>query len=328
MLEPPSRDSRAEFARDFGQRVLLTVDTEEEFDWGGDFTRDRHGLSHVHALMEFQLFCEGMGIVPLYLVDWPIITNERAVEIIGEAVKRGLAEVGVQLHPWVNPPLSEEICERNSFAGNLPADLEREKFSRLRSAIEERFGAPPRSYRAGRYGLGPNSARMLADNGIAIDTSVRANYDYSAGHGPDYSRHPLTPYWVEPGRRLLELPVTTVFWGMLRKQGRMLFPRLSKHPLLASAFSKFGLLERIPLTPEGTTSDEALRGLDMAIDDGLPIIVLSFHSPSLAVGHTPYVRSEEDLAALYDWLRTVYGYCETRGVKPTSIAEIMQATIV
>ncbi|HCH96238.1 MAG TPA: WalW protein, partial [Erythrobacter sp.] len=83
------------------------------------------------------------------------------------------------------------------------------------------------------------------------------------------------------------------------------------------------LLERIGLTPEGVSMDEALRAIDIAIDDQLPVLVLSFHSPSLAAGHTPYVRTEADLDALYDWFRGVYAYLDTRGVRPTTVEEIM-----
>jgi hypothetical protein len=84
------------------------------------------------------------------------------------------------------------------------------------------------------------------------------------------------------------------------------------------------MLERSSLTPQGITDDEAIRGIDIAFDDGLPVLVFSFHSPSLRPGHTPYVRSEEDLDALYDWWRRVFGYCEVRGIKPTTVGEIMQ----
>jgi hypothetical protein len=137
MLNVPPASSTATFAADFGQRVLLTVDTEEEFDWNGPFRRDRYGLSHVPAIQRFQSFCEGIGVCPVYLVDWPIVHDPRAVEIIGDAVRRGTAEVGVQLHPWVNPPFDEEVTERNSFAGNLPRELEAAKFMALRDAIRD-----------------------------------------------------------------------------------------------------------------------------------------------------------------------------------------------
>jgi hypothetical protein len=322
---PPSPGSDARFAAGFGTRSLLTVDTEEEFDWSGPFTRDRHGLTHIEHITRFQEFCEGLAVVPVYLVDWPIATSPAAVEVIGSAVKAGKAEVGVQLHPWVNPPFEEEVGPYNSYAGNLPPELERAKFMALRDKIEQAFGAAPLIYRAGRYGLGSDTAAILRDAGVPIDSSVRANFDYRAGHGPDYSRHPLKPYWVDADRSVLELPLTTVYWGMLRRQGRWVHPLLGKLPMLTGAFSRVGLLERIALTPEGVTAEEALRGIDMALDDGLPLLVLSFHSPSLAPGHTPYVRSEADLERLYDWLRRVYMYLDMRGVVPTSVGEILSS---
>jgi hypothetical protein len=325
ITEPPPPGRAVRFAPDFGAQVLLTVDTEEEFDWSGPFTRTEHGLTHVPAIARFQAFCEGLGVSPVYLVDWAIATSPEAVAIIGGAVRAGCAEVGIQLHPWVNPPFDEELGVRNSFAGNLPPALERAKFMALRDKIAEAFGTAPLIYRAGRYGLGPHTAELLRNAGVPVDSSVRANFDYRAGEGPDYSRHPLAPYWVDDERRLLELPLTTVYWGMLRRQGRLLRRWIERVPKLAGLLSRLRLLERIALTPEGVTAEEALRGIDMALDDGLPLLVLSFHSPSLAVGHTPYVRSEADLERLYDWFERVYAYLDMRGVTPTTVAEVLAA---
>jgi hypothetical protein len=320
----PPRDAYARFGPGFGHRFLLTVDTEEEFDWGRPLTRDRHGLRHVAALARFQAFCEAEGVVPVYLVDWPIAQSAEAAQILRGPLAAGRAEVGVQLHPWVNPPFDEEVTPYNSFAGHLPRELEAAKFGQLRDAIEQSFGVAPAIYRAGRYGLGPHSASILSEQGLAIDSSVRARFDYSGGQGPDYSRHPLVPYWADEDRTLLELPLTTVFWGMLRRQGEWLYPAIAGLPRAPGVMARCGLLERIPLTPEGTDVEDAIRGIDMAIDDGLPLLVLSFHSPSLEAGHTPYVRNEADLEALYDWFRRVFAYLELRSVEPTTVEQILQ----
>ena len=121
--------------------------------------------------------------------------------------------------------------------------------------------------------------------------------------------------------------MTSVYWGMLRKQGAAIQRLSRKIPQLGGLMSRLSLLERIALTPEGVTAEEALRGIDIAVDDGLPVLVLSFHSPSLEPGHTPYVRSEDDLDALYEWFRRVFAYCDTLSVKPTTIAEIMKSVI-
>ncbi len=326
MLDVPPPGRTAAFAPGFGQRVLLTVDTEEEFDWRQPFRREGYGLTHIPALARFQSFCERIGAHPVYLVDWPVAGDPRAVEIIADAVRRGAAEVGVQLHPWVNPPFEEEVSDRNSFAGNLPPALEAAKFALLRDRIEAAFGSAPLIYRAGRYGIGPATAAMLKAAGIRVDTSVRPLFDYSAGGGPDYSYHPLAPYWADAGRRLLELPVTSAYWGPLRRLGPLLH-RVQRHvPTMFSGFSRLRLLERIALTPEGVSADEALRGIDVALARGLPLLVLSFHSPTLAPGHTPYTASEADVEALYAWFSDVYGALRTRGVWSVTVGEIIAAT--
>ena len=326
LLDPPLPAMRARF-KDDTTRFVLTVDTEEEFDWNKPLRREGHGMEHVPRLAKFQQFCENEGVVPIYLVDWPIASSALAAEILREPLAAGRAEIGVQLHPWVNPPFAEEVNEHNSFAGNLQHDLEEEKFARLRDQIERAFEMAPQIYRAGRYGLGPNTAKILSDNGIAIDTSVRAMFDYSSGGGPNFRRHPLSPYWVDAERRLLELPLTSVFWGMLRRQGDFIYPRLWRTPSLRGVLSKLGLLERIPLTPEGVSVEEAIRGIDMALDDGLPMLVFSFHSPSLHPGHTPYVKSERDLDELYDWWRRVFAYLELRKVRASSVSDILQSVV-
>lgn len=321
----PQASAFARFAQDFGQRFLVTVDTEEEFDWLAPLARQNQKVESLPALARFQQFCEDQGIVPVYLVDYPVADSALAGDTLRAAIKAGKAEVGVQLHPWVNPPFDEEVTDFNSFAGNLPRELERAKFQALRDRIEQTFGAAPRIFRCGRYGAGPSTADILIEGGIAIDTSVRACFDYSKGGGPNYRDHPLQPYWLDARAPLLELPLTTTYWGPLRQLGPWLYPRLWRLPQLRGLLSRLGLLERIPLTPEGVSAAEAIRGIDIAIDLGLPVLVLSFHSPSLAPGNTPYVRSEADLAQFYAWWREVLGYLARRGIAPTSVAGILGA---
>ena len=325
MLTLPKPSQAASFAPGFAPASLLTVDTEEGFDWDAPFTRDKHDLTHLDGLPAFQALCEELGVSPVYLVDWPIVQSERAKEIIGDAVKRGAAEVGVQLHPWVNPPFDEDVTTHNSFAGNLPPALERAKFTALRDAIEEAFGSTPMIYRAGRYGLGPATKALLNETGVCIDSSVRAGYDYSAGDGPDYSRFPDRPYWIGAEQALLELPLTTVFTGALSRHGAKVFPMLETLPMAGALAARTGLLERIALTPEGTPLPAAIRAIDAALEQGLPLLVLSFHSPSLAPGNTPYVRSQADLERLFDWLRGVYAHLATCGVTPTTVRDTWAA---
>ncbi len=321
----PRPEDLARFADGFGQRFIVTVDTEEDFDWNAPLERTGHSLASVPRLRKFQQFCEGYGVKPVYLVDYPVAQSPRAAEVLREPLAAGSAEIGIQLHPWVSPPHEEDVTQHNSFAGNLSPALERAKFVKLRDTIETNFGVVTQMYRAGRYGAGLETARILSEAAIAIDSSVRARFNYSSFGGPDFSEHPVVPYWLDRSGGLLELPLTTVFWGLLRQQGQWLYPALWRVPRLRGALARIGMLERIPLTPEGVTVEEAIRGIDIALDDGLPILVFSFHSPSLSPGNTPYVADEDALDTFYDWWRQVFGYLAQRGVQPTSVREIIAA---
>lgn len=323
--EEPLAPEFVRFSDSLGQRFLVTVDTEEEFNWRAPLDRYEHRIDAVPALRKFQQFCEGFSVSPIYLIDYPIAASLGAVEALRQALEAGRAEIGVQLHPWVNPPHDEEINTFNSYAGNLPAELERAKFNLLRDTIEQNFGIAPRIFRCGRYGTGPNTAQILIDGGISIDTSVRARFDYSGDGGPNYRQHPVRPYWLDRAARLLELPLTTVYWGPLRKLGSWLYPLMWRIPQLRGVLAKTGLLERIPLTPEGVSVTEAIRGIDAAIAEGLPVLVLSFHSPSLVPGNTPYVGDDAQLDEFYDWWRAIFAHLARRGIAPASAGEIMAA---
>jgi hypothetical protein len=306
-------------------RFVLTVDTEEEFDWTAPFARTGHGTTHLKSVPRFQALCADHGVQPCYLVDYPITQDSVAVDLLGSYTHSNQAEIGVQLHPWVNPPFDEALSARNSYACNLPEPLERAKLSQLHVAIVERFGVYPDAYRAGRYGAGKNTSAILADLGISIDSSVRSKFDYTHQDGPDYSRHPLNPYWIEKGR-LIELPLTSVFGGVMRSVGDTVFGQWFGSQAARSMLARSGMLERIALTPEGISLTKALEAVDIAIDYGVKIINLSFHSPSLAVGHTPYVRDESQLAELYAWFEGVFSHLRTAGVRPTTMAEIKAAS--
>ncbi|MBA3942302.1 MAG: WalW protein, partial [Sphingopyxis sp.] len=234
-------------------RFWVTIDTEEDFDWSAPFRRTGYRLDSIPALGECQRYFERAGVVPIYLVDWPVVGDDRAVAILGDAQRGGRCEIGAQLHPWVTPPHHERVGTRNSYTGNLPAHLQRAKMRTLRDAIADRFGVAPTVYRAGRYGLGPESGEMLTELGFRCDTSVRAGFDYRAGHGPDYRNAPLHPWWKSTtGGRLLEVPVTTIFRGMLGAAGPHVYHPIARNGrYVAAALSRLGLVERIALTPEG-----------------------------------------------------------------------------
>lgn len=308
-----------------GPVFVLTIDTEEEFDWATPFARSGFGTSHLKSIPRFQALCGEFSVKPCYLIDYPITQDPFGVELLAGYANSGQAEVGVQLHPWVSPPFDEILSPNNSYACNLPEPLERAKLSTLHSVIVDRFGIHPDAYRAGRYGAGEHTADILTDLGISIDTSVRSRFNYAPQGGPDYRTHPLDPYWLKRGQ-LLELPLTTVFGGAMRSVGDSVYGQWFESQAARAMLARSGMLERIALTPEGVSLSKAIEGIDIALAHDIKIINLSFHSPSLAVGHTPYVRDESQLEQLYAWFEGVFSHLRASGIRPVTMAEIKAAS--
>ncbi|WP_254306003.1 polysaccharide deacetylase family protein [Sphingopyxis sp. BSNA05] len=320
------QDSHVVWPENFGRRFLVSVDTEEEFDWDAPFQREGHTTVSVPELQAFQQFSESLGFKPVYFIDYAIVQDDRAVAFLRSVAEKKSAEIGVHLHPWINPPFEEQVNVHNSFAGNLPKELEEQKLVTLRDAIRDRIGITPVIFRAGRYGIGPHTTGLLVKHGFVLDSSIRPRFDYSGQGGPDFLAVGPEPFWwAEGDDKLLEVPLTTVYSGLLRKQAGVVAGFMEKYPLVNAVCSRSKMLERIPLTPEGISARETKEAIDVALDDDLRLLVFSFHSPSLSPGHTPYVRTQEDLDGFYGWWREVIAHLETRGVKPVDTGELVKA---
>lgn len=305
----------------FGRRYLVTVDVEEEFDWSRPFDAHARDVTATAALPAMHARLARHGIVPTYMVDYPVASDPAAAAILRGLMAEG-AEIGAQLHPWVNPPASRED-KLASFAGNLPPGEEAAKLDALMTAIETAAGHPPRTYRAGRYGLGPATATLLAERGFVADLSMRARFDYRGEGGADYTRVGNAAFRWDRG--LVELPVSTVFVGAARRAGPRWHPRLARAPALRGVAARLGLFSRVPLTPEGTSAREAVAAVTAAGSDGERLLQLTFHSPSLVPGHTPYVRDASDLARFHRWWDAVLPALARAGYAPVTMQEVIAA---
>lgn len=279
-------------------RLIVVIDTEEEFDWSHDFSRKNTSVSTIRHIHRVQSIFDRYGITPVYVVDYPIISKAEAYVPLREIYSSGRCLIGAHLHPWVNPPYEEEVTRHNSFPGNLPRQLEADKLARLRDGIAERFGVTPTIYKAGRYGVGANTAQMLINLGFDIDLSVCPYMDYSVEGGPDFSNCSFDPYWIQRPS-LLELPLTVGFSGVLRRWGgaihRGASSKLGGACRSVGLLARTGLLNKVWLSPEGFLSSEHIALTRALFADGLRVFSFAFHSPSVVPGHTPYVRSERDL---------------------------------
>ena len=310
------------WAADFGQRFTVFVDVEEEFDWSAPLDRAHRATTAMAAFPDAHRRFADHGVPLTCMVDYPIATDPASVDVLRAVIADGRSAIGAQLHGWVNPPHEEAVTGRNSFPGNLRRALQEAKIAALTGAIDAAFGTRPIAFRAGRYGLGPDTLGLLAAAGYRLDSSVRPGYDYRAQGGPDYTV--VAPHaWLSDG--LIELPLTTVWTGRARRGGAGLYRTLGRLPRARGAFARAGLLSRVALTPEDMPVGAVLAAIDVAVGEGLTPLTFSFHSPSLAPGHTPYVRDAADLRAFWQWWDAVLARLQRLGVRPASLGDILAA---
>ena len=295
--------------------LITTIDAEEDFDWTRSFSLASTDVTSMRSQHLAHRIFERYNVVPVYMVDHPVASQAEGRAPLLELLRGGHCDIGSQLHPWVTPPLVEYVSMRNSYQGNLPIALEFAKIQALTGEIEAAFGVTPRIFRAGRYGVGPNTGNILRHFGYEADSSVVPTWNFADQGGPDFRAFSSTPYWFDRDRRLLELPLSAAIVGraaMLPSWIKSkMFNRGSQSVRLPSVMAHLGLLERIKLTPEGIHIEEAKRLVRCMKQAGHRVFVLTYHSPSLEPGNTPYVRTKEDLAAFLRWLEEFYDFFTT-----------------
>lgn len=292
--------------------LQVVVDTELEFDWSKPFVRDGISVSSIDRQYLAQEILEDYGIKPTYVIDYPIATQPSSIAVLRSFLADGRCLIGTHLHPWVNPPHEEFVTEFNSYPGNLGNALERKKLSILTDVIDGTFGVRPTVYKAGRYGVGPGTSDTLEALGYEIDLSVVPHSNFGTDGGPDFRHCPDRPYWFGDRKNLLEIPMSRGFSGLASAFGPTLFPavdnKFGRALHLGAMLARTRLLERATLTPEGIDSAAHKRLLRAMIDRGHRVFTMTFHSPSLAPGHTPYVRTANELQQFLDKMRNVLDF--------------------
>lgn len=308
--------------------LTVVIDTEEEFDWSMPF--DPAAISTENILHQplAQAIFDRYGVVPTYVVDYPVVASRAARDVLARFATSGRCEIGAHLHPWVNPPGGEPIDARHSYPGNLAPELERAKLAALTECITQGFGQRPTIYKAGRYGVGPATGSALAALGYQIDASVVPHTNFSAEAGPDFTALPAEPFLTVEG--ILALPLSVHFAGCLAASGPFLYPLLSgrwgRFLHLPGVAARLGLIERLMLSPEGHGLDDMKRQTRAALRQGERLFMLTYHSSSLLPGGAPYVRTvaerERFLGVLDRYISFFLDACGGRTMRLSDVAAV------
>jgi hypothetical protein len=332
----PSRKPVSKARANASPALLVVIDTEEEFDWSKPHDRDSAAVTSLAAQSSAQAIFDSAGLRPTYVVDYPVATSALARETLAPWAREGRCIIGAHLHPWVNPPFEEHVNARNSYPGNLPAALEHAKLEALTDAITTTFGRRPDIYKAGRYGLGADTTATLDSLGYRIDMSVVPYSSFTDDGGPDFSDFDFHPFWFGQDGDILAIPLACGFHGGLRGRGRDLYPWLtSRRGLrlhLPGIFARSGLLERIRLTTEGVDLAANKRLTRALLAQGCQFFTLTYHSPSLSPGMTPYVRDKADLDRflrdLEDYIGFFLGEIGGRAMTPYEVRDELSANAI
>jgi hypothetical protein len=306
----PARGLPVRFDASQPPTLFIVVDTEEEFNWAGPFSRDHTSVTAIARLGVLQDVFDRVGVRPTYAIDYPVATRPESVRVIRGLYESGRCDIGAHLHPWVTPPFDEDVNRRNSFACNLHPALERAKLEGLTTAVAENIGIRPVVYKAGRYGLGAATVESLRALDYTVDTSINPLMDYSAEGGPNFEGFDARPFFFSDAPDLLEIPCTHGFAGFARRAGLPLHRAAGRPPLarlrMTGVLSRSGALNKIMLSPETSTLAEMCAVARALLADGLRTFTLTLHSPSVEPGHTPYVRTASERERL---LGAIEAFC-------------------
>jgi hypothetical protein len=291
-------------------QVIVSLDAEED-NWLPSHAAAT--VENIAAVRPLAKFFERLGVRPTYFTTYQVALDRRAADTLREACADGRGEIGAHLHPWNTPPLARPLGPRTSMLNNLPADLQRAKLVRLTAALAEAFGEAPRTFRAGRYGFGRETVAPLLDCGYQVDSSVSpfTNLEAEDG-GPNFVGAPITPYLLAPGRdvreaapdgTLLEIPLSYGFSrGPFRfwdRACRMLEARPQRWLHLPGIASRLGIVRRLSLSPEYVPTADMLTLSRRLLEHEVPYLHVSFHTPTLVPGLSPFARTAADVAGLY-----------------------------
>lgn len=313
-------------------RLVVTIDTEED-DWGYA-RRVSYTCRNIARVPVVQELFDAFGIVPAYLVTYPVATDVSAVSVLRPIADRGGCEIGAHCHPWNTPPLLEANTAQHSMLANLPRDLQYAKIRCLHYAIASSFSTEPRLFKAGRFGYDAGVGRVLQQLGYRVDTSVTPYTSWTDMHGPDFTDLDPQPFSIAgddgasgaAATRLVEVPVGVGFLQRGFHRRHRLLEMVRRSPVrrlgVAGLLDRLGLATKAWLCPELADARTMMRLARAMIREGYRVLNLTFHTPSLVAGLTPYAKTLEDEHRFLERLEEFLAFTRDEGIKPATLSEV------
>ena len=282
--------------------VLVTIDTEADCaaNWGIRLPFEFRGVSEGIGDRLMPLF-EKYGVKPTFLCAHEVLRDDASARFLRSLPD---CELGTHCH-WDDPenaPLTHGT-NRYYMQGRFSYEEELAQMKKLTELFVSQIGRNPLSFRAGRFGAGENTGKILQDLGYTTDSSLvpHVKHIYRGEEiFPDHSMCRESPYFVsesgdlkKPGSSgLLELPVTV----------RNIHRR----------FDPFGFRKKIDawLRPSMSSHHAMFRIARKVLREPCPVMVMMFHNVEFVPGCSPYAADEAGVNLLLQRLEHFFVYCE------------------
>ncbi|MDE2110134.1 MAG: hypothetical protein KGJ79_03250 [Alphaproteobacteria bacterium] len=303
--------------------VYLCISIDCECDKGpGWRTRKPLAFSGIlHGVRDhLQPLFRRFHVKPTYLLSPEIMRDTQAVETLAKL--DGGVELGTHLHGEFAEPGAFEPEITSAFQCHYDRETERQKLHSLTNLFRNSFGLTPRSFRAGRFGIGRHSLELLQDLGYIVDSSVTPHVDWTGAGAPEASFRcaPTQPYWpvlddaervASEGGTLLEVPVTI----------------------------RPSLLTKLPIVSHWSTprwlrpTRGSVNGLVAVAKDeirharssyaGRPIVLnCMFHNVEIIPGASPYAKNEAQAGAIMERLAGLLAFAEREDIRSLGLGDI------
>jgi hypothetical protein len=273
---------------------LITIDTEGDNLWVLPKTITTENSRH---LPRFQELCEQYGFKPTWLTNYEMAESPVFCEFGRDVLQRGTGEIGMHLHAWNSPPVTNDDPKNQAYLIEYPEKVMNDKIKFMTDLLEHCFERKMVSHRAGRWALDNRYTRLLVELGYLVDCSVTPHVSWASvlGHpngsgGSDYTNYPTRPYFMDLHRidcegssPLLEVPVSIV--RVVRPSG----PAITWW-----------------LRPNGRNRNSMLAILHQACQEQWPCVEFMLHSSELMPGGSPTFQTQDDIEALYDDLEALF----------------------
>ena len=298
---------------------VLSVDTEEEWDWEGEFPQENFSVENSKKIPDFHKFCRQLGIRPTYFIDYAVASDQRAAGLIRPFLEKSECEIGAHLHPWSNPPYFGYSGERESHVINLPIEQVEQKLDCLLNVIKSHLGVLPNAFRTGRWGINGEVLTLLRNKGFTIDSSM---YPFFRNHYFNCEETCLKPYWPdfdEPmykgnQRDIIELPVTVGFNHQNYQWMFKLYKSFSHSALQSLRLTGIAwqtrMVRKLYFSPEVTSGADMKPLVDFALNNGHPVLHMYLHSSSLIDGATGLMQGTNNFTKICNNIKEVIDYAQ------------------